>query len=279
MDTEHKGPASRVLAQGPDWGVWDVVCTLGPRDRPFEEQHEFMSIAAVLGGTFQYRSSSGTELLYPGSFLLGNAGACFECGHEHGTGDRCVAFGFAPSLFEEIAASAAGRARFRFKHPMLPSVAGMAPVLVDIETRAITGKRGATEEFVIALAEQVVRAVSGFKAPARAPSARDQRRISDVLRFIDEHYSDELDLKRLATIARMSKYHFLRTFRRTVGSTPHQYLLDLRLRRCAVEVRIRNDSVGRVAAEAGFGDLSTFYQRFRKVFGVSPHVLRAGRPL
>jgi AraC family transcriptional regulator len=77
----------------------------------------------------------------------------------------------------------------------------------------------------------------------------------------------------------MSKYHFLRTFRRTVGSTPHQYLLDLRLRRCAVEVRIRNDSVSRVAADAGFGDLSTFYQRFRKVFGVSPQVLRESYPL
>ena len=106
MAEEARTPSSRTLAQGPDWAVWEVNCTLGPQDRPFEERHEFTSIAAVLRGTFQYRSSHGTELLYPGSFLLGNAGACFECGHDHGTGDHCIAFGFAPSLFEEIAASA-----------------------------------------------------------------------------------------------------------------------------------------------------------------------------
>jgi AraC-like DNA-binding protein len=274
MDTEPDAPVSRVLAQGPDWGVWDVVCTLGSRDRPFEEQHELMSIAAVLGGTFQYRSSSGSELLYPGSFLLGNAGACFECGHEHGTGDRCVAFGFAPSLFEEIAASAAGSASFRFKHPVLPSAAAMAPALVEIETRTVAGKRVATEEFVIELAERVVRAASGFKIRAGTPSSRDQRRISDVLRFMDEHYGDELDLKRLANVACMSKYHFLRTFRKTVGSTPHQYLLDLRLRLAAVHLRISSESVSSVAANAGFGDLSTFYQRFRERFGKPPRSLR-----
>ena len=57
------------------------MCTAGPRDRTFEEQHARVNIAIVAGGTFQYRSRAGRELMTPGSVLLGNPGECFECGH------------------------------------------------------------------------------------------------------------------------------------------------------------------------------------------------------
>src|SRR6266581_386737 len=81
----------RLVAGGNGWSVEDVLCTCGPGDRPFEERHTAMSIGVVVRGTFQYRSPLGRELMTPGTFLLGNAGQCFECGHEHAAGDRCVA--------------------------------------------------------------------------------------------------------------------------------------------------------------------------------------------
>src|SRR5262245_262410 len=93
-------PTSRLLASGPGWSASDVICTAGRHDRPYEERHASISIAAVTAGTFQYRTDGGSAVLAPGSLLLGNAGACFECGHEHGTGDRCLAFGFTPALLE-----------------------------------------------------------------------------------------------------------------------------------------------------------------------------------
>ena len=83
-------PAARVLAEGEGWALTDVVCTSGPKDRPFEECHSNFSIVIVAAGTFQYRSQAGRELMTPGSLLLGNAGQSFECGHEHGAGDRCL---------------------------------------------------------------------------------------------------------------------------------------------------------------------------------------------
>src|SRR5215472_6640318 len=113
--------ASRVLGQGDEWRVADVVCTCGPQDRPFEEQHPCFTVAVVVAGTFQYRGSLNRpgiaqELMTPGSLLLGNAGQSFECGHEHGLGDRCLSFRYTPEYFETITAGtgvrAAGR-RFR----------------------------------------------------------------------------------------------------------------------------------------------------------------------
>jgi AraC family transcriptional regulator len=73
----------------------------------------------------------------------------------------------------------------------------------------------------------------------------------------------------------MSKYHFLRVFRRLTGVTPHQYLISARMRRAALGLASSRHPVLDVALDAGFGDLSTFNKRFRATFGVTPTQYRA----
>jgi transcriptional regulator GlxA family with amidase domain len=120
----------------------------------------------------------------------------------------------------------------------------------------------------------VLTALSGVDGATRAPSPRDERRISNVLRHIEEHFDQPLDLTDLAGLAFMSKYHFLRTFRRTVGVTPSRYLLGVRVRRAAVALCATPVPVATIAFDAGFGDLSTFNRHFRQAFGVSPAAFR-----
>jgi AraC family transcriptional regulator len=267
-------PAWRAIAAGDGWHVGEFTCRLGPEDRPFEERHDFVSIAAVVEGSFQYRSDAGAALLYPGSFLLGNAGASFECGHDHGTGDRCIAFKYAPALFEEVAASAAGSHRFRFGTVMLPAIRALALPAVAAEARAQGAGSIAGDELALGFLETVLTMLAGTTATVAAPPPRDQRRISRVLRHIEAHADQPLDLDALAAQAFMSKYHFLRTFRRVVGVTPYHYVLDLRMRRAAVELCTTAAPVASVAFDAGFGDLSTFNGYFRDVFGASPSAFR-----
>jgi AraC family transcriptional regulator len=270
-------PAARPIAGGEGWCMNEFTCRLGPQDRPFEEVHEDMTIAAVLEGSFQYRSAAGEALLHPGSFLLGNAGTCFECGHDHGTGDRCVAFHFAPWYFEEIAAAVTGSHRFRFPAAMLPALPELALPAVEIETRAKREGPAAMDEMAVALAEIVLKTLSGRGETTKAPSAADQRRINRALRYIEEHAGRALDLAHLASVACMSKYHFLRTFRRILGVTPYQFVLGLRMRRAAVALCTTPMPVATIAFDAGFGDLSTFNGRFRATFGASPSAFRRRR--
>jgi AraC family transcriptional regulator len=74
----------------------------------------------------------------------------------------------------------------------------------------------------------------------------------------------------MAAVAGMSKYHFLRVFRRQTGVTPHQYLISARLRRAALALTSSRRPVLEIALDAGFGDLSTFNRRFRVTFGLTP---------
>jgi AraC-like DNA-binding protein len=76
----------------------------------------------------------------------------------------------------------------------------------------------------------------------------------------------------------MGKFLFLRSFRRVLGLTPHQWLMQQRLRDAAQGLRERpHDSVSTVAFDAGFGDLSTFNALFRRVFGATPSAWRLQR--
>jgi AraC family transcriptional regulator len=265
----------RTLAAGDGWSVADVVCTSGPRDRPFEERHEAVSIAAVTEGTFQYRTAGGRAVLAPGGILLGNAGACFECGHEHGAGDRCLAFSFTPALLETIISGVPGARRATFAAPHLPPLPALMPLLATAEAAREAGDSIELEELGLRLAGAVVATLSGSRRPPAHASRRDEHRISDALRRVEAEAHGPLALTDLAREVGMSPYHFLRTFRQVAGMTPHQYVLHTRLHRAAVRLRTSADPVSAIAFDAGFGDLSSFNRRFRRLLGCSPGAYRA----
>jgi AraC-like DNA-binding protein len=269
-------PIARGIAEGRDWRIAEYVCSAGPGDRAFEERHEAFTVAAVLEGTFRYRAETGASLLYPGAFLLGNFGTCYECGHDHSRGDRCLALHFAPDYFAEVAAAVGGRGgKFKFRTGMLPASAASLSWLAPIQSTI--GRREPLElaEAVAGLIEGVVVAAAGALPSRQRVSASDERRISAALHRLEHGFADVITLDQLAELARMSKYHFLRTFRRVVGMPPHRYLLGLRLRHAATRLAASGEAVSTIAFDAGFGDLSTFNAHFRDQFGSSPSRYRA----
>jgi AraC family transcriptional regulator len=259
----------RVLARGRGWQASDVMCARGPRDRRFEERHGQVSLGLVLGGTFQYHSAAGRATLYPGAVLLGSPGACFECGHDHGVGDRCLALSLDVALFDELAHGVAGRA-FRFDAPMLPALRQTAAARDRLQRRIAAAETAAIEEAVLDVTSGIVRALAGTPPATRAPAPRDERRIAAVARHIEEHCAEPLDLDRLAALACMSKFHFLRSFRRCLGLTPYQFVLQRRLERAARALREGEARVADLALDCGFGDLSGFTALFRSVYGCPP---------
>ena len=250
--------------------VRDVICTSGPGDKPFEERHSGASIAIVLGGTFQYRTHNGSELMTPGSVLLGNAGECFECGHEHAAGDRCIAFTFSPEYFEEIAGD------LRFRVPRLPAMRALSSIVARASA-ALAGESVSWfswEEFGIRLLGSAIRLGGSGKEPTEArPSA--VARVTRAVRMIESNRGADLTLETLAREARLSRYHFLRTFETLTGVTPHQYSRRTRLREAATRLATTKEKVLDIALDCGFGDVSNFNKAFRGEFGVSPRQYRA----
>lgn len=279
----HGGPGrveARILAKGHGWTVEDVVCSCGPEDRSYGEQHAQVAIAIVTSGTFQYRGSgsNGREMMTPGSLLLGSPGQCFECGHEHGVGDRCLSFHFTAEYFEAITAGAGARGAGRtFRSLRLPPVRTLSPVIADACAALAGAADVAWEELGIRLAARAVQ-VDGSVEPARsAISPAAVARVTRTVRMIEARPATDLTLVRLAREARLSPFHFLRIFESLTGATPHRYLLRARLRAAAARLASEPARVLDVALDAGFGDVSNFNRAFRAEFGVNPRAYRQGR--
>src|SRR5271165_4378560 len=218
-------PAVRPIAGGETWSVSEIVCCAGPGDRPYEERHQGFSVAAVLQGCFTYRSDQGKSLLYPGALLLGVNRSCYECGHEHSAGDRCISFNVREDAFEDIASIASSRRNNPLRRPMLPASNQLAPLLAAIERVQDCVSPLKAEELLIVLFEAVVAALNGDVRSPPAPAGWETRRIIEVLRAIEERPDEAVDLAGMAAIAGLGKRHFLRIFRRSVGMTPYQYVL------------------------------------------------------
>ncbi|MGQ0835493.1 MAG: helix-turn-helix transcriptional regulator [Gammaproteobacteria bacterium] len=253
----------------------DVVCDSGPHDRVFEEQHDSVNIAVVTQGTFQYRASHGSAVLVPGALLLGNHGACFECGHDHGHGDRCLAFHYSPDLFESVVAATPGAQRTAFSVPRLPPMSALSRLIAEGDAAREHGDAAQLEELALRMAGAVIELLGEAPRASRVSHPREERRISEALRSIEICADEILSLTRLARDAAMSPYHFLRVFRRVAGVTPHQFVLNRRLHRAAVSLRASQAPISSIAFDSGFADLSTFNRRFRRVMGVSPSTFRA----
>jgi AraC-like DNA-binding protein len=270
---------ARLLAQGDGWSVSDVLCTSGPQDRAFEEQHSEIRIAIVVAGSFQYRAAAGPELMIPGSLLLGSQGQYFQCSHEYGSGDRCLAFGYNPDYFSNLAADAASpytKPDFRMLRlpPLRASSPPVARACTALAGRAAGRLQASWEEIGVQLATVTLQVASGGLADAGPLPPAALARVTRTLRMIESASNHDFTLASLAQIAGLSRYHFLRVFERLTGLTPHQYLIRARLREAAIRLATEPVRVIDIALDCGFGDVSNFNRAFRAEFGASPRIYR-----
>ena len=130
------------------------------------------------------------------------------------------------------------------------------------------------EELSVELAAATVRVERGISSRAENATPSAIARVTRSVRAIERRPDGALGLGSLAREAGLSPYHFLRTFERLTGITPHQYVRRARLREAASRLAAEREKVLDIALDCGFGDVSNFNRAFRTEFGVSPKNFR-----
>src|SRR4030081_1980188 len=110
---------------------------------------------------------------------------------------------------------------------------------------------------------------------AFVPPARHLLRAKDLA---DARYFEALGVDDLAGAAGLSRAHFSREFRRTLGESPHDYLLTRRLERAAALLRNTDRSVADICFSVGLKSVGSFTSSFTRTFGVSPTAYRSAFP-
>lgn len=105
----------------------------------------------------------------------------------------------------------------------------------------------------------------------------DQVRVKAMISYIQAHFREKVTLDQVAQAASVSRNTCLNAFRRVLGLSPIEYLINQRLEH-ALHLLLTNDlPVAQVAETCGFGDASYFGKAFRKKTGLSPTQYRHRR--
>jgi AraC family transcriptional regulator len=91
-----------------------------------------------------------------------------------------------------------------------------------------------------------------------------------VTDYISAHLHQNLKLAELSAIVQISPYHFLRLFKKSLGVTPHQYILQCRVEQVKYLLQFTSLSLSEIAFRVGFCDQSHLTRCFRRVLGKTP---------
>ena len=104
---------------------------------------------------------------------------------------------------------------------------------------------------------------------ASATRHSPQRAVERVRRYLDRRYNEAVSLCELAALAKLSRFHLLRAFRRHTGLPPHAYQKRLRIER-ACDLLRSGISPAEVAIRVGFADQSHFTRHFKQLCQITP---------
>ncbi len=152
----------------------------------------------------------------------------------------------------------------------------------DLESPGF-GREVLSSASLLRLLVEIGRSMEDTGSAILSPILPENRRILEIMDYLDQNLSEEVDIDRLAEQFYISKYHMMRLFRRETGSTIYTYLTQKRL----MQARNLMDG-GMRATEAcyacGFHSYSSFTRAYGKYFGTTPtgradtHLVRAEAP-
>lgn len=98
--------------------------------------------------------------------------------------------------------------------------------------------------------------------------------IDDIRGYILDNLDKDLTLEALSRRANLSPYHFARTFKRHVGVSPHDFLIDARINLAAFYLKSSDEPIKNIAIVCGFSSESTFCTTFKNRLGLTPSKYR-----
>jgi AraC family transcriptional regulator len=164
-----------------------------------------------------------------------------------------------------------------------PVVSNIAGVLAREVVRAEVGGKLYAESLANILAVHLLRNYSSRAGAAAASEDRQapapahrSRAVADAINFIQSNYAHDVKLEDVAAAVHLSPFHLARLFKQVTGSSPHQYLVQVRVNaaRSLLSAGSGQRSLADVAAAVGFADQSHLTRQFKRHFGVTPSQFR-----
>lgn len=147
-------------------------------------------------------------------------------------------------------------------------------MLVNETVREMVERRPNYKRTVRALLDTVLNRFSRRAEDSGPDKGVKPFHISPALRYVEQHYMDDLRMDDLAAACKMSTSYFRRVFNETMGLGPLEYLNRTRITRACTLLQMTDSSVLEICEAVGFRSLSSFNRHFSAIMGQPPTAWR-----
>ena len=130
---------------------------------------------------------------------------------------------------------------------------------------------------LVQLSELWLTLTSNTTVPERIVKDETAKRMQTMLRYIEEHYSEDVSLEDIAGAAGISKSEAARCFKSSMQYTPYDYLIEYRLAKATEFLSKTDIPIGEISGLVGFNASSHFGKLFKKSTGLSPKDYRSAQ--
>lgn len=120
----------------------------------------------------------------------------------------------------------------------------------------------------------VFQLLSRFFKQGQSKIEMEDNRIAKTVLYIRKHLNEAIELEKLAEISCLSKDHFIRLFKKELGTTPLQYINQKKIEKAQLLLITEELAVKEIAFQLAFDDYSYFNLLFKKTTGVTPQEYR-----
>ena len=250
--------------------------------------HDEMEAVVLTSGTVVFAAGNRKYTLQEGEGFFINSGALHGAWSVDTSGCRFHSLVFHPRL---VGGSSDSVFYQNYVKPLMensglegvvlsPRISWQADAIAAIESAwQACAKEPVGYEFQVRtnLSQLLCLLQSGFpeNAVPNKKQLRAAERIKNMLHFIHENFSHDLNTTAIAGSARVSDSECLRCFHNIIGTTPIQYLRQYRIQRSAQMLTETDMPVSEIAGRCGFQDVSYFTKTFRELRGCAPSEYRA----
>lgn len=239
--------------------------------------HDEFEFGHILGGSMQYKTNHHEFILHEGDGIFVNSGVLHylhplepaeEVRLQSQFFDRSFLAGASGSILDIKYIAPVLEQKQLDAVPLYCSDAGSAEFLEKLREGAELSSKGEPffelrlRSLFSKLWEMVYSWAMDEKKNGTGFNALEDERIKQMLSYIQEHYSEKITVQDIASSIHISERECYRLFQTSLGETPVEFMISLRLQKAQELLRYTDKSVLEVAVETGFGTSSYFGKIF-----------------
>lgn len=268
------------------------------RDATLKNHPSRLSVRWVRSGSYAFEIEGRNYLLQPGNFLVVGSGQTYNSAVDRQVMTESLSVSFNWRILADVLSAVKGgkhewlldnpfseegaRLQINFFTDLNFPNAEIKSLLDGFSAQIAYGKNPQQTlldesfyhlmERLVFMQNQVRSEIKQIPSAKRATREELYRRVKRARDFIRANYNEELKIESIASVACLSPFHFLRSYKAAFDITPHQEMLNARLEKAVrlMSKEKNNFTLGRIATDSGFQNLSSFSKAFLQTFKVSP---------